>query len=182
MSSSSSWRKSSRRFYRADSTTDFSKFWDYGEHFSNQNRWCFEVAWECANKVGGIYTVIRSKTGASVNEMGDQYVCVGPYFEAKARAEIEEEDFPPHHPLGQAVGRMRERGYRVATGRWLVEGNPQILLFDIGSGSFKMNEFKNDLFEKAGIGIPHEDIEANDVAIFGSVCLPGIKSSLMTLL
>ena len=50
--------------------------------------------------VGGIYTVIRSKTSASVNEMGDQYVCIGPYVEMKARAEIEEEDFPPHHPLG----------------------------------------------------------------------------------
>ena len=33
--------------------------------------------------------------------MGDQYVCVGPYVEMKARAEIEEEDFPPHHPLGE---------------------------------------------------------------------------------
>ena len=50
--------------------------------------------------VGGIYTVIRSKTSVSVNEMGDQYVCIGPYVEMKARAEVEEEDFPPHHPLG----------------------------------------------------------------------------------
>ena len=33
--------------------------------------------------------------------MGDQYVCIGPYVEMKARAEIEEEDFPPHHPLGE---------------------------------------------------------------------------------
>ena len=32
--------------------------------------------------------------------MGDQYVCIGPYVEMKARAEVEEEDFPPHHPLG----------------------------------------------------------------------------------
>ena len=50
--------------------------------------------------VGGIYTVIRSKTSASVNEMGEQYICIGPYMEMKARAEVEEEDFPPHHPLG----------------------------------------------------------------------------------
>ena len=44
--------------------------------------------------------MIRSKTSVSVNEMGDQYVCIGPYVEMKARAEVEEEDFPPHHPLG----------------------------------------------------------------------------------
>ena len=30
-----------------------------------------------------------------------------------------------------------------------------------------MNEFKHELFEKAGIGIPNEDIESNDIAIFG---------------
>ena len=35
-------------------------------------RWCFECAWEVGNKVGGIYTVIRSKTGVSTNELGDQ--------------------------------------------------------------------------------------------------------------
>ena len=67
----------------------------------------------------------------------------------------------------QAVEGMRERGYKVHTGRWLVDGNPQIILFDVGSAAHKMNEFKQELFEKAGIGIPHEDIESNDVAIFG---------------
>ncbi len=57
--------------------------------------------------------------------------------------------------------------FRIFTGRWLVEGNPQIILFDIGTASAKMNEFKQELFEKAGIGIPHEDVECNDVAILG---------------
>ena len=30
-----------------------------------------------------------------------------------------------------------------------------------------MNEFKQELFEKAGIGIPHEDVETNDICILG---------------
>ena len=101
----SSMRRTSRRFYSMGSQADLARFYDYGEHFANQNRWVFECAWEVANKVGGIYTVIRSKTGVSVNELGDQYVLLGPYFEMKARQEIEEEDFPFHHPLGQAVDR-----------------------------------------------------------------------------
>jgi len=160
-------RSTSRRFYRSDSNADLTRYWDYGEHYAVKNRWVFECAWEVANKVGGIYTVIRSKTGVSVNEMGDQYVCLGPYLESKARAEIEEEDFPPHHPLGQAIENIRQKGYKVHCGRWLVDGNPQVILFDIGSASHKMSEMKQELFEKAGIGIPHEDIETNDVAIFG---------------
>jgi len=159
--------KESRRFYRKDSANDLTNYWDGGEHYASRNRWIFECAWEVANKVGGIYTVIRSKTSASVNEMGDQYVCIGPYVEMKARAEIEEEDFPPHHPLGQAVARSRQKGYQVHCGRWLVEGNPQVILFDVGSAAHKMAEFKHELYEKAGIGIPNEDTETNDCAIFG---------------
>ena len=40
-------------------------------------------------------------------------------------------------------------------------------MFDVGSAGYKMNEFKQELYDKSGIGIPHEDVETNDVAIFG---------------
>jgi len=159
--------KTQKRFYRSESQMDLAKYWDHGEHFAMQNRWCFECAWEVGNKVGGIYTVIRSKTGVSTNELGDQYVLLGPWVESKARQEVEQEDFELHHPLGQAVEQLRQRGYRIHCGRWLVDGNPQIILFDVGSAAHKMNEFKQELFEKAGIGIPHEDMETNDVCTFG---------------
>ena len=65
--------------------------------------------------------------------------------------------------------RSRQKGYKVHCGRWLVEGNPQVILFDVGSASHRMAEFKQELYEKAGIGIPPEDIETNDVCIFGYV-------------
>ena len=38
---------------------------DRGVAAARQNAWYFECAWEVANKVGGIYTVIRSKAGKS---------------------------------------------------------------------------------------------------------------------
>ena len=63
---------------------------------------------------------------------------------------------------------QRERGFRIVTGRWLVEGNPQVvrtyilyfygklltleytlkcqvILFDVGSAAVKMNEWKQEL-------------------------------------
>ena len=43
---------------------------------------------------------------------------------------------------GQAVEQLRQRGYKIHCGRWLVDGNPQIILFDVGSASHKMSEFK----------------------------------------
>ena len=57
--------------------------------------------------------------------------------------------------------------YKIVCGRWLVDGNPQVILFDVGSAAHKMNEFKQELFDAAGIGAPHGDLEVNDVIIFG---------------
>jgi len=159
--------KTAKRFYRVDSQSDLSRYWDRGAYFSDNNQWCFETAWEVANKVGGIYTVIRSKTGVSVNELGDQYILLGPYKEMHARQEVEEEEFSPTHPLGQAVNSQREKGYKIVTGRWLVEGNPQVILFDVGSAAYKLNDFKQEMYDYAGIGCPAGDQEGNDVVLFG---------------
>ena len=63
--------------------------------------------------VGGIYTVIRSKAYVSTEEMGDQYILIGPYKEACARTEVEEIDFPSNSPLNKAVQIMREQGFKV---------------------------------------------------------------------
>ena len=50
------------------------------------------------------------------------------------------------------VYRARQKGYRIHCGRWLVEGNPQVILFDVGSAAYKMNDFKKELYEKTGVG------------------------------
>ncbi|XP_054259800.1 glycogen [starch] synthase-like [Macrosteles quadrilineatus] len=159
--------KSNKRFYRVDSGHDFSVFMDRGQRAALHNRWTFEIAWEVANKVGGIYTVIRSKAYVSTEEMGDQYCLLGPYKEQCARTEVEEQEFHVGSPLHTAVCRMRERGYQVHTGTWLVDGNPQLILFDIGSAAWKLDEFKQDLWASTNIGIPHLDVEANDAVILG---------------
>lgn len=77
-----------------------------------QNRWTFEVAWEAANKVGGIYTVIRSKAYVSTEEMGDQYCLIGPYKEQCARTEVEEGPLSSN-TLNKAVEACRNKGYKV---------------------------------------------------------------------
>jgi len=52
-------------------------------------------------------------------------------------------------------------------GRWLIDGHPRVLLFDIGSGYHKLNEWKADLWEKFHIPAPDSDKETNDAIIFG---------------
>lgn len=57
--------------------------------------------------------------------------------------------------------------FKVHTGRWLVDGNPQIILMDIGSAAWKLDEYKSELWEKCNVGVPHLDVEANDAIILG---------------
>ena len=106
----------SRKFSRAESRSDLSDFLDRGHAANRENRWTFEVAWEAANKVGGIYTVIRSKAFVSTEELGEFYCLMGPYVERCARAEVEECDFPTDNPLNWAVAHMRQKGYKVCSG------------------------------------------------------------------
>lgn len=56
---------------------------------------------------------------------------------------------------------------QVVTGTWLVDGNPQVILFDIGSAAWKLDEYKSELWNTTNVGIPHLDIEANDAVILG---------------
>jgi glycogen(starch) synthase len=157
----------SRRVSRVESSADLLDFLDRGQSASSENRFTFEVAWEAANKVGGIYTVIRSKAFVSTEELGDQYCLMGPYKEECARQEVEEFEFPNHSPYQWAVNAVRSLGFKVHCGRWLVDGNPQIILFDIGSAAWKLDEFRQELWEKCSVGIPHLDVECNDAVILG---------------
>lgn len=157
----------SRRFYRGESTVDLSEFLDHGDTANRENRWTFEIAWEAANKVGGIYTVIRSKAYVSTEEMGDQYCLLGPYVEMSARTEVEEAEFPSHHPLNWAVNSLRAQGYKIHCGTWLVDGNPQIILFDVGASAWRCDQFKTELWNVCKLGIPHDDLESNDAIVFG---------------
>lgn len=157
----------SRRVSRVESNLDLLEFLDRGHSANRENRWTFEVAWEAANKVGGIYTVIRSKAFVSTEELGDNYCLLGPYKEQHARTEIEEGDFGSDNPLQKAVNTLRSYGWKVHTGRWLVDGNPLIILFDIGSAAWKLDEFRTDLWTSSSIGIPHLDVECNDSIILG---------------
>ena len=36
---------------------------------------------------------------------------------------------------------------QVVYGRWLIDGYPNVVLFDIGSGAWKLDQWKNELWE-----------------------------------
>ncbi|KAL8561691.1 hypothetical protein ACOMHN_054988 [Nucella lapillus] len=148
---------------------DYDEFYlDRGASAAAENKWLFEIAWEVANKVGGIYTVIKTKAPVTVEEWGEQYCLLGPYNEACVRTEVEILE-PHHHVYKETIATLRQAGIKVFFGRWLIDGYPKVVLFDIGSAAWKLDEFKHDLWELAGIGIPWHDRESNDAVIFGAL-------------
>ncbi|KAI9199547.1 glycogen synthase [Polychytrium aggregatum] len=126
----------------------------------------FEVAWEVANKVGGIYTVIKSKAPVTVSEYGDRYCLIGPYSQKTAPMEVEELE-PASEPMISTLRALREKGVPFVYGRWLVEGSPNVLLFDVVKSHYRANEWKTDLWNVAGIPSPSDDMETNDSIVFG---------------
>lgn len=131
-----------------------------------RNPLLFECAWEVANKVGGIYTVIKTKVPVTVSEFGDRYCLIGPLSYKTAPMEVEAQE--PQDPyMAASLDAMRQRGVKMLFGRWLVEGAPLVLLFDTGNMYSRLDEWKADLWNLAGIPSPPNDHETNETIIFG---------------
>ncbi|KAG7814148.1 hypothetical protein KL921_000422 [Ogataea angusta] len=126
----------------------------------------FEVATEVANRVGGIYSVLKSKAPVTVAEYRERYTLIGPLNHRSASVEVEE--LPVHNAaLKATLDSMQSRGIRYLYGRWLIEGAPRVILFDIGSAFPYLNEWKADLWSLAGIPSPESDVETNDAVMLG---------------
>lgn len=91
---------------------------------------------------------------------------VGPLKEEFVKAEVELKE-PDEWIFRDSIHAMREHGVRVEYGTWLIDGAPDVLLFDIGSASWKLDEWKHDFWNNCNIGVPHLDQESNDAIIFG---------------
>jgi glycogen(starch) synthase len=74
---------------------------------------------------------------------------------------------PKDEALKATIDSMRSNGIKILYGRWLIEGNPWVLLFDTGSAYHKLDEWKGDLWNLAGIPTPPNDHETNETIVFG---------------
>ena len=54
-------------------------------------------------------------------------------------------------------------------GRWLIDGYPQVVLFDIASAAWKLDDWKREIWDSCHVGVPWHDREANDAIILGAL-------------
>jgi glycogen synthase len=74
---------------------------------------------------------------------------------------------PPTEALQKSIQSMQAKGVKLLYGRWLIEGAPRVLLFDTGSAWSRLDEWKGDLWNVAGIPAPPGDHETNETIVFG---------------
>ena len=88
----------------------------------------FEVSWEVCNKVGGIYTVIATKSLYLKSEYNRRHIMVGPdvWMDTESNPDFIED------PTLYRSWRMQAaaEGLRVRIGRWNVPGKPTAILVD----------------------------------------------------
>lgn len=107
--------------------------------------YCFEASWEACNKVGGIYTVLKTKAAAMKAVYGDGYFVVGPFFVGKIGGEFSEK-LPPDMFKG-IFDRLKDEGIICHYGSWLVESEPDAILIDFATFVTRKNEIKRELWD-----------------------------------
>lgn len=115
----------------------------------------FEVSSEVCNQVGGIYQVLRSKAALIANRWPNRYWLVGPYVEHKASVEFEPSR-PPRW-LGRAIDALAAQGVTIHHGRWLIAGNPRVLLIQRDLPWQEIDKLKFELWSEHGIESPGGD-------------------------
>ena len=98
----------------------------------------FETSWEVCNKVGGIHTVISTKALNIIDELGDNYILIGPDV---WREDVKNPEFISDESLFvEWKGRAASEGLRVKTGRWNIAGKPIVILIDFTPYFGQQNE------------------------------------------
>jgi len=106
----------------------------------------FEVSWEICNKIGGIWTVLKSKARPTVQHYGDNYCLVGPYFSQSSKGEFEEGDVP--NEWIKSFLDLEKEGLLLKFGYWLMPGNPKVILIDFSKWMERGDQIKRELWER----------------------------------
>ena len=89
---------------------------------------CFEVSFECGNKVGGIYTVIISKVREMKKRYGKNYYTIGFYNPETYFRDFTEEK--PPDKIKKIFKELEKIGIKCYWGRWILGQDVRLILID----------------------------------------------------
>ena len=106
----------------------------------------FETSWEVCNMVGGIYTVLSTKSNTVRQLLGDHYITVGPDVVKEAHETlyfVEDNDLFP-----EWRDRALAQGLKFRIGHWKIESSPIAILVDYTPLYQSKNEILAHLWEQ----------------------------------
>lgn len=124
----------------------------------------FETSWEVCNKIGGIHTVIATKSEILYKEFADRYITVGPdIWQYK-----ENQEFTEDKSLFYSWRKKAEKeGLKIRIGRWNIKGNPIAILVDFSPYINEKDEVLHFYWDKYQLDSLNANWDFTESALFG---------------
>lgn len=133
----------------------------------------FELSWEVCNKVGGIYTVLMSKT-ALMKEYYKEYITIGPYIKQTASYAFEPKE--PPQAFHNTFEILKSQGIICHYGTWQIKGYPNTILIDFSNILNKSNELKAWCWNNFNIDSLNSGFDFDEPLVFSYACSLLIQS------
>lgn len=123
-----------------------------------------EISWEVCNKIGGINTVLATKAAQMISRYQDGYFLVGPYIESGIKNNLEE--MSPKGWMKKAFDNLKDQGIVCHFGKWLIEGEPQVILIDFSALWPNVNRYKKELWDDYRIDSMNSGFDFDEPAVW----------------
>ena len=125
----------------------------------------FEVSWEVCNKVGGIYTVIATKSLYLKSELKRHHILIGPdvWMNVENNPDFIEDPLLYRMWRDQAA----QEGLRIRVGKWNVPGKPTAILVDFKQYLTQKDEILGEMWRDFGVDSITGNWDYVESALFG---------------
>lgn len=126
----------------------------------------FETSFEVCNKIGGIYTVIKTKMPHMIRRLKENYLLVGPYLTKSPNLDFLEKALPSE--LNGIANELRAEGIILHYGKWLTENSePNVFLVDYSRFWSQIDIYKKKLWDNFGVDSLGSPYDYDEPFIFG---------------
>ena len=134
----------------------------------------FEVSWEICNKIGGIHTVVATKSVLLKKELNDKLIMIGPDL---VKDDVENPEFEPDNKIFSAWRKhAAEEGLRIKIGRWKIPSKPIAILIDFSEFIGHKDYIFSRLWEDHKLDSLAGQWDYTEPTLFGYACGKLIES------
>ena len=125
----------------------------------------FEISWEVCNKVGGIYTVIATKSLYLKSELKRHHILIGPdvWMDTESNPDFIEDP----HLYSAWRARAAAEGLRIRVGKWNIPGKPVAILVNFKQYITQKDKILTEFWKKFGVDSLTGNWDYIESALFG---------------